>query len=124
MLPKLRKEGDVDESQIINFLKQNSQISYLKITEGELSKEQFVALPETAPKLEFVYLSCASKFVADDIISFIEKCKSLLESSVSVEMDENEQKRFKDILPKKFPKFMIIHELTKNGDKVQIDVKM
>lgn len=123
-LPNSRKEGDVDELQIINFLKQNPKITNLKITEGELSKEQFANIPEALPKLEIVGLSCASKFVADEVISFIEKSKSLFEFNVTLEMDESEQKWFVDILPTKFPKMLIHPKLTKNGEKVTIYVKM
>lgn len=115
-LEESKEANGIDEEHIFNFLKQNSQIKEFKLTAGELSKERFKTLPEVLTGLQSVDVACASKFVADDIVGFIQKRDSLHDIWLNIQIDEDDRKQLKERLPEKWK----IESEAKAQDKVNI----
>lgn len=77
----------------------NKNLTRFTLMANALSKEHFFMIAEKLHNLEKVEISSTSKFTANDIVSFIEKCKYLTSIEMKIEIGESEKKRLMSILP-------------------------
>lgn len=74
----------------------HSKVIYFKLETKSLTKDQLLNLPEKLPDLTEVALHSPVEFAADDVIHFIEKVNHLQILQIFIEMDKNEQDKFKN----------------------------
>lgn len=97
----------------------NANLTVLFLDAADLIKEQFLAIAEQMPNLETVHISCDSRFVANDIVDFIKKSKSLNEIELTIQMADTETDRLRSILSGRWG----MKEQTQIADKVKIILK-
>lgn len=97
----------------------NTNLKHFAIDAVEISKEHFLDIAERLPELEAVDVTCTSKLETDDIVGFVGSSKSLKNFDLHLHMNESEQRRLSEVLPRDWN----IVDQIQSENKVKISLK-